>query len=277
MPTGEIDRLLSTLARALVEAAEAAEGEGGGLSVRCAAGAVERTYRFGPALLAEARSLGLVAARGPVALTPEGRARLARAADPSHAFLRQHKPLRREKALPGEDDILVDAAESPLAWLRRRRAASGESFIPGHGFEAGERLRAEFTRGNMMPKVTASWDRTATSGRHRAAPSPVHAELVMAARERVRAALRAVGPELSGVLVDVCCFLKGLEQVERERRWPARSGKVVLALALERLAAHYGLAAEARGPASSPLRKWGAPDHRPMGRAASPQEDESGS
>ena len=89
-------------------------------------------------------------------------------------------------------------------------------------------------------------------------------DAIVAARQRVDRALGAVGPDFAGILLDFCCFLKGIEEIERERSWPVRSAKLVLRLALSSLARHYGLSETARGTsANGRTVHWGAENYRP--------------
>jgi hypothetical protein len=162
----------------------------------------------------------------------------------------------------GNATVMLDESESPLAWLARRRGRDGHSLIEPHQLQAGERLRGEFTRANLMPRTTSNWEKPISSSRRGTVDLGAGAftETTIAARQRVRQALDATGPEFAGLLLDVCCFLKGLEEVERERRWPQRSAKIVLQLALDRLARFYGYAAQARGPGHAAMRTWLADD-----------------
>lgn len=148
----------------------------------------------------------------------------------------------------GLQPVTVDDAESPLSWLARRRGRDGHSLVSAHQLQAGEKLRADFTRAHMMPRTTSNWSESVSSGPGNSGIANL-TDAMIAARQRVNQALEAVGPEFSGLLLDLCCFLKGLEDIERERRWPARSGKVVLLLGLDRLARHYGYSSQAKGRA----------------------------
>jgi hypothetical protein len=155
---------------------------------------------------------------------------------------------------------MVRNGESPLATLARLKDRSGRPFLGEDEFRAGERLRVEYTRGRIMPRLGVNWDSGPSGGGGGGGIADL-TDAALAARQRVDAALRAVGPELSGLLVDVCCFLKGLEQVERERGWPVRSAKVVVKTALAALARHYG--PSGRAAKSIPVLHWGAEDYRP--------------
>jgi hypothetical protein len=156
----------------------------------------------------------------------------------------------------GHASVTMDDAESPLAWLARRRGRDGRPLIEPHQLQAGERLRADFTRAHLMPRTTSNWASPISSSRRSDGGAGNFTETMIASRQRVRQALDAAGPEFSGLLVDVCCFLKGLEGIERERAWPTRSAKIVLQLALDRLARHYGYAAKATGREHAPVRTW---------------------
>ncbi|MGI9404486.1 MAG: DUF6456 domain-containing protein [Hyphomicrobium sp.] len=151
---------------------------------------------------------------------------------------------KKQQMASARQQPTVNPTESPIAWLRRRKDRDGEPMISQSQFDAGERLRADFWFAQMTPRVTANWSAAAPMDRRRrsgAASSVDMLDNVAAARERVGRALATVGPELAGVLIDVCCHLKGLEAAERAAGWPQRSGKVVLQLALTRLVRHYGL------------------------------------
>ena len=177
------------------------------------------------------------------------------------AFRAQHLHIR-DHAVATEDGraaVTIDDNESPLGWLARRKGRDGRALIAPHQLQAGERLRADFTRAHLMPRTTSNWESPMSGGR-RSNGAGHFTETMIAARQRVRQALDGTGPEFAGLLLDVCCFLKRLEDVERERAWPARSAKVVLQLALDRLARHYGYAGEARGAGRAELRAWFADD-----------------
>ena len=181
-------------------------------------------------------------------LTDTGRSWAKRQGSVNDPYRAQHGDI-----VPGDGNgPSMDLAESPLLWLHRRRGADGQPLIGDAMFAAGERIRADFTFGNMTPRVTLNWTAAVQGSRNPYGAEP--GETALAARQRVRRALDKVGPELSGILIDVCCFLKRLEDVERDRKWPSRSAKIILSLALARLARHYGYSdcAEGRG-----LRKTG--------------------
>lgn len=138
--------------------------------------------------------------------------------------------------------VVVNAAESPLAQLKRRK------LIGVVAFDAGERLRRDYTIGQLTPRMGV--DYSAPVGSH--AFRPDLAETVLAARQRFNLAMKAAGPGLSDVLFDVCCYLMSLEECEQSHAWPRGSARVVIGLALERLAAHYGIAA----PTHARTRSW---------------------
>jgi len=208
---------------------------------------------------------------GGFVLSETGRAFLRRKLARTDEFRQQHQQRAVETAeIEGvRKPALVDEAESPLGWLRRRKDKSGQPLIDAAQFEAGERLRRDFFYAGMTPRVTASWDGIpGDRSARRAAPgaSTNLREQTVAAQQRVRGAMEAIGPDLAGLLVDVCCHLKGLEATEKERGWPRRSAKLVLQIALRELARHYGLirsAAETAQDTSRRLMHWGASDYKP--------------
>ncbi len=221
-------------------------------------------------LVAVLMGRGLLAAGddGAMRISPAGAAAVRRRlAGGSDAYAEQHQDrgaIMLDDPAFGRRRVTVNHDESPLAWLRRRKDANGRPLIDASEFAAGERLRADYERAQLMPRVTANWT-AAVAGKRRSGENGVAdlTDSALGARRRVEAVLASLEPEMANLAVDFCCFLKGLEQIESERQWPARSAKVVLRLTLAALARHYGLSARARGPGAARLRHWGVEGYRP--------------
>ena len=225
--------------------------------------------KVAPTLAMELRTRGLIEQRDGVwTISDAGRAFLQRADNGELGFFAQHMKLECVEFSSGEERqrALRNAAESPLAWLRSRKGQHGEPLVGDAQFEAGERLRRDFTRAQLMPRLGMHWEPFTTRDGQRSGHADGQAEMaahVLDARMRINRALSAVGCDFANVLIDVCCLLRGLESVESEQGWPRRSGKLVLQLALNALARHYGLIAEDWRPAHPPMRHWGREGYRP--------------
>jgi len=163
------------------------------------------------------------------------------------AFSAQHR-IEETRFIPSRghanDRYRVNAGESPLGWLRRRKDSSGRPLISEIQYDAGETLRTDYALARLNPRVSTNWDNLAVGRNQQQRNGGEMFELTDAAlkaRERVHIALKEVGPSLSDILLHTCCYLDGLEEAERKLGWPRRSGKLVLQIALDRLVEHYGL------------------------------------
>lgn len=161
------------------------------------------------------------------------------------------KPQRRllsERAIDGEvtarnalrgpavagRSVTVNLTESPLGWLLSR------GLVTIRQYEAGDRLRSDWERGQLSPRVTMAWDSAPVSkGRGGSAPAPDLNGAQLDARRRFHAAVEAAGPGLSDILWRVVCAGEGMRDAETALGWPARAGKLVLAFALDRIADYY--------------------------------------
>lgn len=177
-------------------------------------------------------------------LAEEQSARAPGLAEAQTPFGGQHRVWgERAVAEPGAGAprrMRYNLAESPLDLLARRKDKDGTPFLAPELVAAGERLREDFELAQMGPRVAQNWDRFLTAGADRGALAAGGAESGSAkARDRVALALRDLGPGLGDMVLRCCCFLEGLEAAEKRMGWSARSGKIVLRIALQRLKRHY--------------------------------------
>ena len=144
-----------------------------------------------------------------------------------------------ERSIEGTQarSVTVNLAESPLGWLLAR------GLITQVQFDAGERLRNDWERANLPPRVTMSWDSAPVArGRGGSADAADLTGAQIDAKRRFNDAIANAGPGLADILWRIVCAGEGMRDAETALGWPARAGKLVLSMALDRVASYYRLA-----------------------------------
>jgi hypothetical protein len=158
----------------------------------------------------------------------------------------RQKRMLHEQAIGGDErgagrarpvrSVTVNAVESPLGWLLAR------GLLTQRQYDAGERLRGDWERAQFQPRVTMAWSAAPVASRRGgAAPEPDLGGAQLDARRRFDAAIAGAGPGLADILWRVVCAGEGMRDAETALGWPARAGKLVLTLALDRVADYYRL------------------------------------
>ena len=224
---------------------------------------------FNASIVDLAKSDGLITVdEKTIAITSAGKSKVRRHLCDHDPFGSQHRQLR-STSIVNQNSVVAateNCAGSPLARLYCRKQKDGSRFIANEEYQAGERLRRDFEKSRLQPSLSVRWkEGTSTGSKSRSRNNGFDlSDVAIDARRRLEDAINAMGPELAGVTLDICCFLKGFEIVERERGWPSRSAKLMLKTALSKLARHYGLTMPAKfTTGEGHIGQWGTADYRP--------------
>lgn len=140
-------------------------------------------------------------------------------------------PKRGGSARGKRRTVTINLRESPIAWLHAR------GHLDDRQFDAGERLRADYERAQLSASVTMRWDPVRVDGGAGDGLTPTERQI--AAKDRFDAAMREAGHGLNDILWRVVCGCESLPEAEKGLGWPVRSGKLVLSIALDRVAHFY--------------------------------------
>ncbi len=167
------------------------------------------------------------------------------------AAARQKEPLHRdprllvERALPDPESnrkdskrprrtVTVNLSESPLSWLHVHGHLTDRQLL------AGEKLRGDYEAACLGPRITMRWDNMPVArGRRGGSATLSPTEHVMRAKARFDGGVDSLGRDLSDIAWRVICAGESIPVAEKAMGWPLRSGKLVLRIALDRLADYY--------------------------------------
>lgn len=152
--------------------------------------------------------------------------------------------------MPVADDFEIPA----IAMLARPRG-SDPAFLAAHHLMAARRIRRLFERTQLRQRTTMTYGpRIGTSRRPENADDIT--DMAADARKALGRLYRQLPADCMDVVIDICGFEKGLQDVEAERGWPRRSAKLVLRIGLDAIARLNGLTETATGPEAPRQRLW---------------------
>lgn len=155
---------------------------------------------------------------------------------------------------------MVIDCDIPTVAALARPTRDGTSYLQPHHVESAARIRSLFDRSRLQPRVTMHYG-PRIGGRGTAADI---SDFAADARKRLELILCAMPHECRGVILDACCFDKGLQDIEEERSWPRRSAKLVLRIGLEESARAFGFSSQTEGPEGAAMAAWMQPGARPV-------------
>jgi hypothetical protein len=147
--------------------------------------------------------------------------------------------------------------------MRRSEAGGKTGFLEPHHLEAARRVARLFERAHLAQRVTMNYSPLPAASKNTGSPGQI-TDMAAEARKALAEIHNSLPADCAAVVMDVCCYDKGLQAIETERGWPRRSAKLVLRIGLDHLAAQFGLSASATGPHRDAAQGWMDHDARPM-------------
>lgn len=144
--------------------------------------------------------------------------------------------------------------------MRLFKPGAKDSFLAPHHLEAARRISQLAQRAQLRHKQTMTYEHRISAARASADDIP---DFAYDARTRLNSVLKQLPAECAGVIWDICVFEQGLQHVEQARRWPRRSAKLILRIALEHLALIFGLTERAQGLDAARMNTWRQDGARP--------------
>lgn len=139
--------------------------------------------------------------------------------------------------------------------MRRTEPAGRQGFLEPHHLEAARRVARLFERAHLVQRTTMHYSPLPAAGRNTGTRGEI-TDMAAEARKALAGIYKSLPADCAAVVIDVCCYDKGLQAIETERNWPRRSAKLVLRIGLDHLAAQFGLSPAAEGPRAEATRGW---------------------